>query len=172
MKPTPKLVPSVLPRAVVRATVLGDVMKNYGIPDNIIHIAQTGLMAGDFTGMTFTGYAPSGAVRERASLSFDELTENDDMTMHLGNNQSMVEALSRKFAHAVAASIHLMRQQHLRIHYTFHFAEFVNVDTACQKYGLTYEPASERSDADNMRMVFRVSPGRDRGIHFAHYTAK
>jgi hypothetical protein len=170
MKPIPQLVPSVFPRAVVRATILGDVMKNYGIPDEIIHIAQTGLMAGDFTGMTFTGFSPSGALRERASLSFDSLKENDNMTMNVSDGLSMVEALSRKFAHAVAASINLMRQQRLRIHYTFHFAEHVYVAEACQKYGLPHETAEE--DTPAMRMLFRVSPGRDRGITFSHYTAK
>lgn len=171
MKPVPKLVPSVFPRAVVRATILGDVMKNYGIPDNVIHIAQTGLMAGDFTGMTFNGFSPSGALRERATLTFDTLKENDNMTMDVRDDRSMVEALSRKFAHAVAASVHLMHQQRLRIHYTFLFAEFVNTADACQKYGLTCETPQEE-DTTGMRLLFRVSPGRDPGISFAHYTSK
>ena len=169
MKPIPKLVPSVFPRAVVRATVLGDVMKNYGIPDEIIHIAQTGLMAGDFTGMTFTGFSPSGALRERSTLSFDTLKENDNMTMDVRDGRSMVETLSRKFAHAVAASVHLMRQQRLSVRYTFHFAEFVNAAEACQKYGLTYEASP--GEATGMRLLFRVSPGRDPGITFTHYTS-
>lgn len=169
MKPVPKLVPSVFPRSVVRATVFGDVLKNYGIPDEIIHIAQTGLMAGEFTGMSLTGIAPSGAVRERSSVSFDKLGEDDNMTMDVKDGRSMAEALSRKFAHAVAASVHLMRQQRLRITYTFHFAEHINVAMACQKYGLTLE--SGEIDTPGMRLLFRVSPGRDRGIVFDHYTS-
>ncbi len=171
MKPVPKLVPSVFPRAVVRATVLGDVMKNYGIPDDVIHVAQTGLMANDFTGMTFTGFAPSGAPRERATLSFDDLKDNDNMTMDVRDGRSMVEALSRKLAHAVAASIHLMRQQRLRIQYTFHCPEHASVAEICQKYGLTQE-APQEDDTTEMRLVFRVTPGRDTGITFGHYTAK
>lgn len=171
MKPMPKLVPSVFPRAVVRATILGDVMKNYGLPDNVIHIAQTGLMAGDFTGITFTGYAPSGAFRERSTLSFDTLTENDNMTMNVTDGRSMVEALSRKLAHAVAASVGLMLQQRLRIHYTFLIAQHVNAFETCRKYGL--EPATSQSqDVPQGRLLFEVRPGRDRGITFSHYTSE
>lgn len=171
MNPTPKLVPSLLPRAVVRATILGDVMKNYGIPDDVIHIAQTGLMAGDFSGMTFTGFSPTGILRERATLSFDTLKENDTMAMNTVDGRSMAETLSRKFAQAVAASIHLMRQQRLGIHYTFLFAPYVDAGSACQKYGLTYEPQQANLPADTMRPLFSVSPGRDRGITFVHHTA-
>lgn len=145
-------------------------MKNYGIPDEIIHIAQTGLMAGDFTGMTFTGFSPSGALRERASLSFDILKDNDNMTMNVSDGRSMAEALSRKLAHAVAASIHLMRQQRLRIQYTFHCSEHASVAEICQKYGLTQE--APQKDATEMRLAFRVTPGRDTGITFGHYTVK
>lgn len=170
MKPVPKLTPSVLPRIVVRATILGDVMKNYGIPDEVIHVAQTGLMAGDFTGMTFSGYAPSGALRERATLSFEDLSENDNMTMDVRDGRSMVEALSRKLAHAVAASVHLMRQQRLSIHYTYHCSDFVNAAEICQKYGLHQE--TPQGDATGMRLLFRVRPGRDTGITFGHYTSK
>lgn len=170
MKPVPKLAPGILPRIVVRATILGDVMKNYGIPDHVIHVAQTGLMAGDFTGMTFNGYAPSGALRERATLSFEDLKENDNMSMDVRDSRSMVEALSRKLAHAVAASVHLMQQQRLSIHYTFHCSAFVNVAETCQKYGLTQE--APQDDATDMRLLFRVRPGRDTGITFGHYTSR
>lgn len=169
MKPAPKLVPSVLPRAVVRASILGDVMKNYGIPDNVIHLAQTGLIAGDFIGITFTGYAPSGAFRERSTLMFDTLTENDNMTMQVADGRSMVEALSTKLAHAVAASVGLMLQQRLRIHYTFLYAPGVNASDGCRKYGLTMvDPSSEQPQG---RLLFSVTPGRDRGITFSHYTS-
>lgn len=170
MRPVPKLTPSVLPRIVVRASILGDAMKNYGIPDDVIHIAQTGHMAGDFTGMTFSGYAPSGALQERAFLSFDTLIQNDNITMDISDGRSMVEALSVKFAHAVAASTHLMRQQRLRIQYTFHIPETTSVGEVCQKYGLTYTPRDEAETG--MQLLFSVSPGRDRGITFEHYTAR
>lgn len=169
MKPAVKLVPSVFPRAVVRASILGDVMKNYGLPDDVIHIAQTGLMAGDFTGMTFTGFAPSGALRERSNLSFESLTENDNMSMDVADGRSMVEALSRKLAHAVAASVGLMLQQRLRIQYTFLIAEHVNGAETCRKYGLAFNV--EGDEQPPMRLLFKVSPGRDRGITFAHYTS-
>lgn len=170
MKPSLKLVPSVYPRAVVRASILGDVMKNYGIPDDVIQIAQTGLMAGDLTGITFGGYAPSGMARERSSLSFDVLNDNDSMEMNVADGRSMVEALSRKLAYAVAASVNLMRQQRLRITYTFHIADHVNAAETCRKYGLTFDsPVRESAD---MRLLFKVSPGRDRGISFAHYTSR
>lgn len=170
MKPVPNLVPSVFPRAVVRATILGDVMKNFDIPDEIIHIAQTGLMAGEFTGITLSGYSASGALWERASLSFDTLAENDAMTMDVSNGRSMAEALSRKFAHAIGASIALMRAQRLRIRYTFHLSVFANASEVCQKYGLSFDGPEE--DAPGMRLLFRVSPGRDRGITFDHFTSK
>lgn len=169
MKPVPKLVPSVFPRAVVRATILGDVMKNYGIPDNVIEIAQAGLMAGDFTGMTFSGYAPSGILRERSQLSFATLTENDNMEMAVRDGISMVETLSKKMAHAVAASVQLMMQQRLTIEYTFHFADNVHFATVCQKYGLQHRVINAQEPS--MRLLFHVSPGRDRGITFDHYTS-
>lgn len=170
MKPALKLVPSVFPRAVVRASILGDVMKNYGLPDDVIHIAQTGLMAGDLTGVTFTGFAPSGTMRERSSLSFEVLNENDNMSMNVADGRSMVEALSRKLAYAVAASVTLMRQQRLRIQYTFHIANHANAAETCRKYGLT--PEGPAGDGVGMRLLFQVSPGRDRGISFSHFTSR
>lgn len=169
MKPVPKLVPSIFPRAVVRASILGDAMKNYGLPDDIIDLAQTGLMAGDFTGITFNGYAPSGVLRERSTLSFAALTQNDNMTMDVKDGRSMVEALSRKLAHAVAASVGLMIQQRLAIHYTFLISDQVSVPETCRKYGLVM--ATSTGEQQPMRLLFSVTPGRDRGITFSHFTS-
>ncbi len=169
MNPAVKLVPSIFPRQVVRATVLGDVMKNYGLPDPVIEVAQAGLIAGDIVGITFTGIGPSGVVRERSTLSFDVLKQNDDMSMNITTGCSMVEALSRKLAFAISSSIQLMRQQNLSISYTFHIAEHCNSFAVCQKYGLSHN--SDPLGGPPMRQLFHVSPGRDRGISFRHFSA-
>lgn len=171
MKAVAKLVPGTIPLPVVRATVLGEVMKNYGLPNSIIEIAQNGLTAGDFSGIIFRGHSPSGALREQSHLSFDVLKPNEKVSLKLVEGQSMTEALSKKLAHAIAASIGLMQKQRLKIHYTFCVADGRPLSTIIQKYGLD-PPSDNFGDAPvpPLRKLFEVSPGRVPCIRFAHYT--
>jgi hypothetical protein len=156
----------------MRATILGDIMKNYGIPDDTITIAQQGFLAGDITGLTVFGLGGDGYIRHHAPLTFAELTKSDDVTVDLANGRSMTEAVSVKLAQGVSYSVATMKRLGLTIAFTYFFAPGKGAETMA-KFGLvpggtpyTYAPGTAG------RQLFAITPGLDKGITFAHFAAR
>lgn len=168
---------TVIPRSLMRATVLGDLLKNFGVPDDAIRICQQGFAEGLIVGVTIKGIAHDGRPEDQATLIFDQLVDDDKMSFDLSGGRSMIEALSVKLAHAVSYSVATMRRKGLRLRFTYHFAMGVSAqsptfENACSRFNLT--PVNESLNdnlGSNMRQVFEIRPGRDKGIAYSHATA-
>jgi hypothetical protein len=164
----PILQATVIPRSIMRATVLGDVMKNFGLPDNTIAIAQRGFASGDITGITIYGLGPDGYVRDEATLTFNELRQDDQVSVDMSGGRSMVEAISLKFAHAVGYSVNAMKRAGLRLTYVYHFAPGRDDPVTITSYGLSIGNGNSYAPGTAPRQLFAISPGFDRGITYRH----
>lgn len=170
--PKTTLKPTVIPRHLMRTTILGDVMKNFGIADETVALAQQGFVNGDIVGITVFGLRGDGHISQHATLTFAELATSDDVAVDVANGKSMTEAVSVKLAQAVSYSVSTMKRLGLTIAYTYFFAPGRGPETIA-KYGLvpggvpyTYAPGTAG------RQLFAIFPGLDKGITFAHYAAR
>ncbi|MCB1484686.1 MAG: hypothetical protein KDJ17_07325 [Hyphomicrobiaceae bacterium] len=170
MAPVVQLKATVIPRSIVRTTILGDLMANFGLPPDVIRIAQQGFAAGDINGITIIGIDHAGHIQDEVRLRFQDLIRDDQMSVDVSGGRSMIEALSLKFAHAVSYSVTTMKRKGLRIEYNYQ----INGGRAhnMAMYGLA--PAASVSYAPGYapRQVFSVQPGRDPGITYSHATAR
>ncbi len=170
--PKTTLKATVIPRNIMRTTVLGDVMKNFGIADETITLAQQGFVNGDIVGLTIFGLGADGYIVDHATLMFADLKTNDDVSVDISNGKSMIEAVSLKLAHAVSYSVATMKQRDLAITFTYYFAAGRGAETML-RYGLT-PGGTPLTYAPGMagRQIFAITPGLDKGITYAHYSAR
>ncbi|MGE3992865.1 hypothetical protein [Pseudorhodoplanes sp.] len=170
MAPVVNLKATVIPRSIVRATVLGDLMANFGLPPDVIRIAQEGFATGDITGITIFGIDFAGHSQDEVQLIFSELARDDQMSVDVSGGRSMIEALSLKFAHAVAYSVATMKRKGLRIDYIYHFP--AGRTHTMSRYGLIPRSPTLYAPGYAPRQLFSVQPGRDPGITYTHATAR
>ncbi len=171
MAPVVKLRPTVIPTSIMRCTVLGDFMTNFGLPPDVVRLAQQGFAAGDITGITINGLGYDNYIRDQATLMFADLTTDHDVSVDVSEGRSMIEAVSVKFAHAVAYSIATMKRNGLQLAYHYHFA-YGRADPAnVGRYGLSYGHQSSFAPGTAPRQLFSINPGLDRGITYSHATA-
>lgn len=161
MQPKVQLKASVIPRSIMRATVLGDVMLNHGLPENVIKTVQQGFATGDVTGIAIYELDHASSVREQAMLTFAQMSRDDEVRIDVSNGRSMIEAVSRRFAHAVAASVQLIKRQGLGVDYTVFFRD----DATMARHG--YSPKTVGTSNRNLRRLFSVSP-RSRPWHYVY----
>jgi hypothetical protein len=177
MAPVVNLKTTVIPRSLMRATVLGDVMKNFGANDSIIRTAQEGFANGHICGLRVKGRDHTKYVRDEAYLDFDELATDDNVQVDVSGGRSMIEAVSIKFAHSVAYSVDLMRRKGLAIDFSYQFRPHVWSDPALfqstlARYGLKpIDSNAEYEPGTAMRTLFTVQPGFDRGMSYSHATS-
>jgi hypothetical protein len=177
MAPVVNLKTTVIPRSLMRATVLGDLMKNFGANDSTIRTAQEGFANGHICGLQILGRDHANYVRDEAYLDFDVLATDDNVQIDVSGGRSMIEAVSVKFAHGVAYSVDVMRRKGLVVTFSYQFRHHVWSDPALfqatlARYGLVmtdksrdYEPGTA------MRTLFTVNPDFDRGISYRHATS-
>lgn len=163
-----KLKATVVPRSVVRATILGDVMANFGLPPDVIELAQRGYASGDISGISICGIDHRGYIADQANLMFDQLTNNDGLSVDTSSGRSMIEAVSVKFAYAVEYSVNTMRRKGLSIQYRYHFYAGRNHEMG--RYNLVPSNGSEYEPGHSLRQIFSVQPGMDPGITYSHAT--
>lgn len=170
----PILKPTVIPLSIVRCTMIGDLMTNFGLDDNQTRIAQQGYADGLLSGLTIKGLDASGYVQDEATLMFADLAAEINVTVDVSGGRSMIEAVSRKLAHGVAFSVQRMKRRGLRITVTYHLSSkgMGDYHGTCNRLGLsaggggsTYAPGYAG------RTLFTISPGLDRGTTYSHITA-
>lgn len=166
----PRLTPTVIPRSLVRATVLGDVIANFGLPPDVAELAQRGFLAGDIDGISIHGIDSHGYVRDTARLSFDDLTRDDDIEVDTRGGRSMIEALSVRLAHTVSYSIATMRRKGLTLAWVYHLRPGRQDAQVMARYGLRPSAPLTYAPGAAPREVVAVRPGSDRGIRYSHAT--
>lgn len=171
LNPVTNLTPTVIPTSLVRLTIIGDMIKNLGGSDADIRIAQAGFAQGLIAGVQVNGLDANGHIRDAATLRYDDLVNDVNLTLDLNNGRSMTEALSVKLAKALEYSVYRMRSQNLR-------PEFIHLSRPGQTIvgntigGLSVGPdTSTPPPGHALREVLRVTPGLDRGLHYSHSTA-
>jgi len=146
-------------------------MSNFGFPQNVVQIAQQGCLAGDIYAVSIYGVNAHNQIEDESMLSFDDLTHDDTVTVDTSGGRSMIEALSVKFAHAVAYSIATMQRKGLRLEYAFQFRAGRNDRATMARYGLQPNDHLNFAPGIQLRQVMSVRPGRDKGIRYTHSTA-
>lgn len=177
MPPQVQLKTTVIPTSLMRLAVLGDVMKNFGATDEQIRIAQQGLADGLMDRLTVNGRDGSGYIQDQVTLHFEQLARDVDLSLDGGGGRSMIEAVSLKLAHAVLYSVSLMRRKGLAISFLYGFTPKVSgdprtLDQTLMRFGL--QPCGEWegfAPGYGPRQLFSITPGRDRGMHYAHVAA-
>ena len=120
--PTPvtTLKPTVIPLTIMRCTMIGDLMTNFGFTEQQARIAQEGYAAGLLSGITIEGLNAAGHIEDEASMWFQALAQEINVSVDVSGGRSMIEAVSRKLAHGVSYSVALMRRKGLRINVRYH----------------------------------------------------
>ncbi len=174
----PKLKATVIPTSLMRATCLGDFLKNFGASDETIRIAQQGYAEGRIAGLTIKGISHDGHIEDEATLLFDQLVTDPQISVDVSSGRSMIEAVSSRFGHAVAYSVATMKRKGLRLQYFWHLTPRVNADpdlfqATCAHFNLvsggtdpTYRPGHAP------RRLFEIRPGLDKGTSYSHSTAR
>ncbi len=93
MPPVVNLKTTTIPRTVMRATILGDLMANFGLPSDVIRLAQQGYASGDIVGITIYGLDYAGHAQDEAKLWFKQLVTDDQVSVDVSGGRSMIEAL-------------------------------------------------------------------------------
>lgn len=176
--PTPftTLKPTVIPLTIMRCTVIGDLMTNFGLSDHQVRIAQQGYAEGLLTGITIEGLNAFGFIEDESELSFQIIAQEVNITVDLTGGRSMIEAVSRKLAHGVAYSVGLMKRKGLRIGVRYHLSPkgMANMTESCNRLGL--DPGTDKratyADGYAGRTVLSITPGLDRGMTYTQRTAR
>lgn len=178
MPPVVKLKATVIPKSLVRATILGDIMANFGIPQNVIDIAQQGFAEGLINGVTIRGTGWDGYIKDEATVRFEDLKQDLDLEVDVSDGKSMIEAISLKFAHAVSYSINTMKRKGLSISYIYRFPPAINnnpdrFSQALTRLGLVQVSGRgpRHEPGTRMRTLFTLRPGMDKGIAYSHATS-
>lgn len=172
------LKPVVMPTLELRMHLLNEVLTHFGEDANNIRIALEGFRDGVINGVSIKGIDHTGYVQDEARLWFDEIaTERRHSLDTLGGKRSVTESLSRSLAHAIMFSVNRFKARGLARYYYYYFPPHVNAnraqaDAVRARFGLT-AGGSSHSYAPGYapRRLVHVSPGCDRGTHFAHDTA-
>lgn len=169
---------TVIPTSLMRATILGNFMKNFDFPDDTIAICQQGYADGLIAGVTIKGLAYDGHIEDEATLLFDELVHDVEVSVDISSGRSMIEAASVKLAHAVSYSIATMKRKGLSLSFSIHFTPRVNADAAlaeqvCARFNLVYSRINPTyRPGYGPRRLFEVRPGLDKGIRYSHSSAR
>ena len=147
-----------------------------GATDDQLRIAQQGFAEGLMKGVTIRGLDAAGFVRESARLDFQDITNDDNLTLDTSKGQAMTEALSVHLAKAVEYSVGTMQRKGLATSFVFHFKPHVATDPAVfeatlARFGLAPSSDPGTPPGTALRAVVKVVPGRDAGITYSHFTA-
>lgn len=177
MPPVVNLKTTVIPRSVMRATILADLMANFDAPPDVIRTAQQGYAEGLISGLIVKGRDHTNYVREEAHLDFTSLDSDDQVSVDVSDGRSMIEAVSIKFAHAVSYSVEAMRRRGLRIEFAYRMTGRACADPALfqrtlNRFGLHVLGDSDYEPGTTMRQLFSVTPGFDKGVSYGHASAR
>lgn len=172
-KPVTNLKATVIPLSMVRTTIIGDLMQNFGLSDSETRIAQQGYVEGLLSGLTIDGLDSAGFIQDQAKLMFADLASDPNVTVDVSNGRSMIEAVSRKLAHGVSYSVTLMKRKGLRINVTYHLSSkgLADVGGTFNRLGLTSAGSHGYAPGYAGRTLFSITPGMDRGTTYSHSTA-
>ena len=171
-KPVTTLKPTVVPQLTVRATILGDALNAYGMHAKDIRVAQEGFAEGLINAVSIKGLDAAGFVADEAVLRFDAIQKEAQMTVDMSGGRSMTEAVSRILARHIVYSADLMKRKGLRITFYYWFPAHVNTMMACARFGLNPGYSPGYAPGHGPRQLFSVTPGADKGVHFAHYQSR
>jgi hypothetical protein len=177
MPPVVTLKTTVIPRSIMRATVLGDLMANFGATPDIIRTTQQGYADGLMTGVIVKGRDNSNYVREEVYLDFASIDADDKVSVDVSDGRSMIEAVSIKLARAVSYSVDMMKRRGLRIEFAYRMSPRVNADpelfqSTLSRFGLFVSGSNDYEPGTAMRQLFSVSPGFDKGISYSHASSR
>lgn len=178
MPPTVQLKTTVVPTSIVRISILGDVLKNFGATDEQIRIAQQGFAERLFNRVTINGLDSSGYIQDQVTLWFDDLMNDANLSVDTSGGRSMIEAVSLKFARGVSYSVGCMRRKGLTISFFYGFTGDAWNDPSKRDATLARFNLSARGDNEGFapgygpRQIFSITPGLDNGTHYSHSVAR
>lgn len=171
-KPVTTLEPTVVPQLTMRATILGDTLNAFGMHADEIRIAQDGFAEGLINAVHIKGLDAHGYVADEAVLRFDAIQREVNMTVDMSDGRSMTEAISRQLARHIVYSADLMKRKGLRITFTYRFPGHVNTEQVFARFNLVAGAPQAYAPGYAPRRIFSVTPGADKGVHFAHYQSR
>ena len=174
--PKTKLIPSVMPKSLVRLHVLGDMMRNFGATEEQTSIAQQGFSEGLMEAFAVEGIDANGHMLDRALLSFAVLNENVELTLDTSDGRCVTEAFSLKLAKALEYSVQAMRRKNLSVRFIYYFSPHVTSNPekyrhVLARFGLVPATIPDCPPGMMLRPIVTVRPGRDTGITFSHESA-
>jgi len=153
----------------MRAVLLDNILRNFGVPEHHIKIAVNGFKSGDICGITVHGLNRFGFSEEQATVMFETLVTDDEVSLVIDSRKNFAYVLSKKLGHALDFSIKRMRSRELRIIVQHHFTDkaVLNLGEVQARLGLVTGGVTA---AGELVQLFKISPAFDRGITYSHAT--
>jgi len=155
-KVTPRLAPTPMQIPVVRTYMVGDFMRAFGFPEEVIRTIQDGVASGYIQAVVVKGKDYRGEVTAATTFSLSELTNPGTVMVDTSSATSVTEQMSRRFAQSILFCVDQMKRRGLAVKYGYQLSPLGQANKGEAYSTLDLHDSDDRY-ANGIRQVFRIT---------------